>query len=336
MIKRSLFIIIILISVGSLLSNFKVFQVNIQQHRLLSYLSVGSIQKMDKEYLKRISTNYPTLSQTIIPLKAITGTYWLQNDSVIKGLDLLHQANKDNPYLGFPDAMIAGFYEFVGVKDSFNFYAKSAHNKLPNAPQHYVLLSKLLVNENKIDSLEIFFNDIKQRLIDDQIFYIYLTTALNNTEKFDSISLNENISFAKSRFPLNKRINLLTDYLVYGEEKVNNIIDLKQQAIDSFEQDSDNSIKLMTEIIKEMPDNLDSHEVLIEMHFKKGNFQEVINLYDYLVSNNFITFRVVTIEFIAISYVNLKDINRGCSLALELQNSNYKVSRGLASVCNIQ
>ena len=67
---------------------------------------------MDKEYLDRISTNYPTLSQTVIPFKAITGTYWLQNDSVIKGLDLLYQANKDNPYLGFPDAMIAGFYEF--------------------------------------------------------------------------------------------------------------------------------------------------------------------------------------------------------------------------------
>ena len=145
MIKRSLFIIVILISVSSLLSNFKVFQVNIEQYRLLGYLSVGAIQKMDKEYLDRISTNYPTLSQTVIPLKAITGTYWLQNDSVIKGLDLLHQANKDNPYLGFPDAMIAGFYEFLGVKDSFNFYAKSAHSKLPNAPQHYVLLSKLFL-----------------------------------------------------------------------------------------------------------------------------------------------------------------------------------------------
>ena len=335
MIKRSLFIIVILISVSSLLSNFKVFQVNLQQYRLLSYLSVGAIQKMDKEYLDIISTNYPTLSQTVIPLKAITGTYWLQNDSVIKGLDLLHQANKDNPYLGFPDAMIAGFYEFLGVKDSFNFYAKSAHNKLPNAPQHYVLLSKLLVNENKIDSLEIFFNDIKQRLIDDQIFTIYLTTALNNREKFDSISLNENIAFAKSRFPLNNKINLLTDYLMYGEEKVNNIIALKQQAIDSFEQDPDNSIKLMTEIIEEMTDNLDSHEVLTEMHFKKGNFQEVVNLYNYLVSNNFQTFRAVTIEFVAISYVNLKDFNRGCTLALELNNYNYKVSQGLASVCKI-
>lgn len=335
MIKRSLFIIIILISVSSLLSNFKVFQVNIQQHRIQNYLSAGSIPKIDKEYLKRISTNYPTLSQTVIPFKAITGTYWLQNDSVIKGLDLLHQANKDNPYLGFPDAMIAGFYEFLGVKDSFNLYAKSAHNKLPNAPQHYVLLSKLLVNENKIDSLEIFFNDIKKRVTDEQIYTIYLTTAIDNKEKFDSISLNENISFAKSTFPFDKKINLLTDYLVYGQEKVNNIIDLKQQAIDSFEQDPNNSIKIMTEIIEEMTDNLDSHEVLIEMHFKNGNFQEVLNLYNYLGSNNITTFRAVTLEFVAISYVNLKDIALGCSLAQTLKNNNYKVSQGLELVCNI-
>tara|TARA_Y100000385_G_scaffold278818_1_gene327607 strand:+ start:676 stop:1686 length:1011 start_codon:yes stop_codon:yes gene_type:complete len=336
MIKRSLFIIIILISVSSLLSNFKVFHVNIQQHSLLNYLSAGSIQKMDKEYLDRISTNYPTLSQTVIPLKAVTGTYWLQNEEIIKGLDLLNQANKDNPYLGFPDAMIAGFYEFIGVKDSFNFYAKSAHNKLPNAPQHYVLLSKLLVNENKIDSLEIFFNDIKEKVIDNQIFTIYLTSAIDNKEKFDSISLNENISFAKSTFPLDKKINLLTDYLVYGQEKVNNIIDLKQQAINSFEQDPNNSIKIMTEIIEEMTDNIDSYEVLIEMHFKNGNFQEVVNLYNYLESINIKTFRAVIIEFIAISYVNLKDFTRGCNLALTLNNYNYKVSQGLLSICNIQ
>ena len=336
MIKRSLYIIIIiLISVSALISNFKVFKVNIQQHRLLNYLSVGSISSMDNEYLDRISTNYPTLSQTSIPLKAITGTYWLQNEEVIKGLDLLHQANKDNPYLGFPDAMIASFYEFLGVKDSFNFYAKSAYNKLPNAPQHYVLLSKLLVNENKIDSLEIFFNNIKEIVIDNQIYTIYLTTALNNKEKFDSISLNENISFAKSRFPLDNKINLLTDYLVYGQENVNNIIDLKQQAIDSFDQDPDNSIKIITEIIEEMTDNLDSYEVLIEMHFKNGNFQEVVNLYNYLESNNIKTFRALTIEFVAISYVNLKDFTRGCSLALTLKNYNYKVSQGLESICNI-
>ena len=333
--KISIYFFILLISIGSLISNYKVFNVNVQQIRLSNYLSSGSIASIDLEYLERISTDYPTLSQTVIPFKAITGTYWLQNDSVIKGLNLLEKANKENPYLGFPDSMLAGFYEFIGVKDSFNFYARNAYNKLPNAPQHYVLLSKVLINEDRIDSLEIFFNDIKERIKDKQVFKIYFASAVKNQEKFDSISLSENIQLSKSRFARDPDITLLTDYLVYGEEKVKNLTILKQQAIDSFNNKPDYSIKIMTEIIQQIYDNLDNYEVLLEMHFRNGDYKEVVDIYSFLNENNAVSLKAVIIEFIAISYVNLNDLKSGCSLALTLKNNNYNISSGLASRCNI-
>ena len=333
--KISIYILIVLFSVGSLLSNFKVFQANILQWKLSQYLSSGTIANIDPEYLERISTNYPTLSQTVIPFKGITGTYWLQHDSIMKGLNLLEKANKENPYLGFPDAMIAGFYEFLGVKDSFNFYARSAYNKLPNAPQHYVLLSKVLINEDRIDSLEMFFNDIKDRIIDRQVFKIYLASAVKNKEKFDSISLEENIAIAKSKFARDPDINLLSDYLVYGEEKVKNLTNLKQQAIDSFNKKPNYSIKIMKEIIQQVYDNVDSYEVLIEMHFKNGDYKEVVDIYTFLDKNNVVNLKAIVVEFIAISYVNLNDLQSGCSLAQTLKNNNYNISSGLASRCNI-
>lgn len=334
--QRLSLLIILIISIASNLSNYKVFDLNIEQNKLTNYLSAGTIAEIDKDYLDKISTNYPSLSSTVIPFKSITGTYWLQNDSILKGLELLYKANKDSPYLGFPDAMLASFYEFIGVKDSFNFYARSAYNKLPNAPQHYVLISKLFVNEDKIDSLEIFFENIKDRLYDEQVFKIYLAAAIKNQDKMDSLILKENIVLSKSLFSRNPDISLLTDYLVYGEDKIKNTVKLKQQAIDSFNINPEFSIKAMKKVVDNVRDNIDNYEVLIEMYFKNGNYDEVINLYSFLnQNNNAVTFRAFIIELIAISYINKRDLESGCSLALTLKNLNYPVINELRAICNI-
>tara|TARA_B100001939_G_C16937193_1_gene616583 strand:- start:398 stop:1408 length:1011 start_codon:yes stop_codon:yes gene_type:complete len=327
----ALIFILLLVSI----SNYKVFDSNIEQYKLTQYLSGGTIGQIDKDYLDRISTKYPTLSSTVIPFKSITGTYWLENDSILKGLDLLRQSNKENPYLGFPDAMLAGFNDYLGMKDSFNFYARSAYNKLPNAPQHYVLLAKTLLNENNLDSLDIFFNNIKSNVIDKQIFKIYFAAALNNKDKFDSISLYENINLAKSYFDRDGDIDLLTDYIIYGEENVKEIIKLRQKAVDSFENNPKYSIKIMEDIVGKIYDNIDFYEVLIEMYFKNGNYTDVVNLHNYLNDNNATRYKAFIVELVSISYVNLGDLQNGCNLAMTLFNYNYKLSQGLAKVCNI-
>ena len=91
----------------------------------------------------------------------------------------------------------------------------------------------------------------------------------------------------------------------------------------------------MKEVIQQVFDNIDNYEVLIEMYFKNGNFNEVVNLYSFLIENNAVYLKTIILEFIAISYVNLNDLQSGCSLALTLKNNNYNISKGLALRCNI-
>lgn len=333
--KNSLYFSIIIISLGSLFSNYKVFNANIKQYMIQNYLSSGTIADMDLDYLNRISTMYPTLSSTVMPLKGITGTYWIQNDSIRKGLDLLKDANKDNPYLGFSDAMIAQFYEFIGVKDSFNHYARKAFKKLPNAPQHYILISKAFLNENKIDSVESFFNKTKEKVRDNQLYKIYFAAALRNKDKFDSVSLNQNILLAKELFPRSTDLRLLTDYLTFGEEKIKRIVTQKQIAIDSFMIDPESSIKTMEDIVYEINDDIYNYEILIEMYFKNSNYTKVISLYNDLVNRNILDFNPVIVEFIAISYLNTNNLIQGCSLARVLNDYKYKLSEGLSIACDI-
>lgn len=334
--RLAIFILLFGISLFSLISNFKVFDVNVLQHRMLTIVASGNYVDIADNYLNRISTNYPTLSQTAIPFKVIRGAYWVQQtDSVQKGISLLKKSNKENPYLGYTDLIFANLYEALGNKDSFNYYARAAHRKLPNAPQHYVLLSKVLVNEDKIDSLKILFDQIKNRVDDRQIYQVYLAAVLKNQDNLDSMQLVEDAKLAKSKFPGIEGVNLLSDYIIYGEDKVNETIMLKQKAIDSFDTNPKYSINTMKQVVSNIGDDITNYEVLIEMYFRQNDYNNVINLFNELSIKKMTTLRTPVIEFISISYVNTNDIQSGCNLARTLRGWGYKLSSSLAIACRI-
>lgn len=332
--KISFYVLIILISISTLLSNYKVFQANINQVRLLDILAEGTYL-IEEEYTSRITTNYPTLSSTVIPFKSVLGAYWINNDSIDKGLSLLRKGNKDNPYIGLSDLMLANIYDVAGWKDSFAVYARSAVSKLPNAPQHYVLIAKLYVQENKLDSLKILFDDIKERIYDRQVFQVYLAAVLNNRDKLDSLELINDAKLAKSKFPTLENVNLLADYIIYGEKYINNLIKTKQQAIDSFGSNPKLSIKLMNDITSVLRDNITHYETLIEMYFRTDDYSNVINIYNNLNELNMTNLNATIIEFIAISYLNLNDRINGCRLSETLASYGYPLSPNVSLICNI-
>lgn len=334
--KNSFFIFAIIISFLTLISNYKVYYANINQFTAQILLSQSSLDKMSPEFRNRISTNYPTLTSTTIPFKSLVGSYWIQNDSIVKGLDLLREGNKDNPYLGYSDAMIAQLYDQIGIKDSFINYARKAYNKLPNAPQHYVLIARALVLEDKVDSLSILFDQIKTRIKDNQVFKIYLAAILNQTNQFDSLKISKDIAYIKSKYPYNRDLNLLADYIKYGQENVARIIELKQAAIDSFNENPNNSIETMEKIILEQNDNYSHFETLIEMYFRANDFNSVIETHAKLQERGLLTLPATILEFVSISYVNTNNIQIGCLLAQDLRKYGYKISSSLARVCNIK
>ncbi len=334
--KGANFLIMGLIIIGllSLFSNFKNYKVYVKQNLILASIATGEYEFSD-EYIDRISSGYPSLTATVIPFNSIIGAHWINKDSLELGLDYLRKGNKDNPYLGFSDMLLAYVYQNLKMKDSFKYYTKEANRKLPNSPIHFALLGNILLSEEKLDSFNYRFKEITNRVPDREVWRVYLSTMAVRKYDFDTTEVNENAIKAKSIFPDNNSIKLTADYVLYGAKNVKKSIELRQTAIDSFPKNSALSIKSIKEAITLVPDNRSYYETLIEMQFRINKYEDVIDTYDKLKDLNMTSLRGNVVEFIAISYLNTNNQREGCSVALALKNANYKLSPDVSGVCRL-
>jgi len=335
---RFKYFLIFLFAFSSLVSNYKKYYMAYDEINLFNSVASSSFE-FDDKYIKRISKKYPNLSSSGVPIKGLLGAYYVTHDSIRKGIRLLKDANMDNPYLGYPDMLLARVYEALGSKDSFNLYTNTAYKKLPNNSASYLLLSKKLIGENKIDSLSYFFNKISDRINDSNIWQIYLAGMYANKDNFEKLNIDpstveSNARLAKQMFD-DKDVRLISDYLIYGRETVLSNINKFEEAKTKYDKAPDDAISILEDVIIEIDDNYDYYEALIEMYFFNNNYNKVIGLFDKLKSIEMTQLKGNIIEIIAISYLRINDRQNGCPLALLLFENNYKIDQTLKLACQI-
>ena len=329
--KISLFSTLLVLSICALISNYQVFYMNINQQRLLDAV-VYSTYEPDLEYYQKLESGYPTLTATAIPFKSVLGAYWINQDSIAKAIRFLREGERHNPFLGFSDMVFANIWDTSGNMDSMSHYARRASSKLPNAPSNYILLSKIYINENKIDSLDMLFNKISSRVRDPEVWKIYLSAMVANKGEIDSIKVLNYAKEAKLEF-VEVEIQLLANYIIYGEEIVKNNIKLKENALKNYKEDPVSSIEMMKEAVEIITDNVQDYQTLIEMLFFQQSYSDVIENYKTLQTLGLNTVTYKTVELIVISYLNLNDIQNGCYLAQVLKDGKYKYSPSIDLVC---
>lgn len=333
--NKFFFILIFVFSTIPFLSNYKNYLVNINQVLILKGI-MNSDFKLDEKTFKRLDLGYPSLTNTAIPFKTILGRYLIQNDSILKGMDYLRKGSLDNPFLGYSDMTFADFYEEIGIKDSFEYYTRRAYSKLPNAPGNFINMTRLYYINNNLDSLSIIFDEISDRVQDEQVYRIYLAAAIENKEAFDSISLRENALKARGFFSKTKEILLLSDYILYGKENIQRSIEISEEAKQTFESDQTKAIELINQAISLSPYNINNYEVLMQMHFSRNDHEGVVEVFDKLTELEMLGIDIEIIELIAISLLNTQDVNRGCYLINVLKENNYKLSISALQACEIK
>jgi len=307
------------------------------QDTLLEDIRMNNFTNKDYEFIKKINYDYPTLNQTAIPIKAIAGHYYLGIDSIQKGLDLLYGGIKDNPFLNYSEAVLADYFYSVKKIDSFNKYTRKIMREIPNSPVHFVLFSKMLMMEEKIDSVLITFeNTIRnQKIKDFQTWKVFLAAMNNNYKDLDSLKIKNYAIEAKKLFPENDEIRLLADYLLFSELKVKKSQSIYDEGIFTFNDNKELGIKLLKESIDLYPGNLLAKKNLIKAYFYNEQWQETINSYS-IYSEDVTIIDFESVFFYASSLMNIGDKSSSCGVFQYLTDNKYSIPVGIKSECQIQ
>ena len=253
-VNKIILVFLLIISGISFYFHYLNFQSFTIQDTLLEDVRANNFTNKDYNFIKKIHYNYPTLNQTAIPIKAIAGHYYLGIDSIQKGLDLLYGGIKDNPFLNYSEAILADYFYSTQELDSFNKYTRKIMRELPNSPVHFILFSKMLMMEEKIDSVLITFeNSVRnQKIKDFQTCKVFLASMNNNYKKLDSdyIKVKNYAIDAKVNFPDNDEIRLLADYIIFSEKKIKESQRIYDDGILTFNNNKELGIKLINESIK--------------------------------------------------------------------------------------
>ena len=270
-----------------------------QQINLISDMNNDSFNQ-SWDFIENIETDFPNLTVTAVPLKVIKAQYYLYNDSVVKGMELIDEVilEKANPYIMLPEVLKAKYFNTIGQIDSATYYSKKAFNGLPKNPFHYVELSRNFIQKNQIDSVITYFKKIRYPFQQD-IYRLLLSSVLPHMENFDEetkkfiedVALEGIKLSANVKEQYNNLLRLTSFMILYGIEAVEQMIELESEAA-----------KLLN----------------------NGNFLESIIIYNKL--NEIIPTNYIFKENIALASFNLKDFKRVIQMTNEIEELNHRLT----------
>ena len=253
-------------------SSFEIYKSYVAQNFLISDLNRGKLDEDEnREFLKKQQYDFPNISATTMPLKAMLSQYYFSDGDYKKAFTLLDESKGYNKYLKFTEAKYADYFFALGQNDSAIFYSKNAFYKIPNNFYHFTLVMKALAAEKNIDELIKAFEIVKDNP-NLEFWRVFLATMVQFSGEYE---IERYTKKARLLFPENKQISYLIDLNIYGTDKFSNILEKTKEA---------------------------------ESLMRKSNYLEAINSFlkvdiSYLLNNENINLNI------AKCYLNIKDYN---------------------------
>ena len=214
---------------------------------MMSDLNVDNYER-EYDFIESIDDYYPSLTLYTIPVKAIKGKYYIENDSIERGLEYINASLEENPFLMYGEAMLADIYDRIGLKDQFYKYTRQSIKALPNNPVHFILYSKMMNQLGNTDSIVNHFNKIKLTRggsRDFQVYNITMASIVNDTLNYEKYNAIDIANEAREKFPNNASINMLADYIIYSKENIEKAEEFQKKGRKIFEQEKyEESLKL--------------------------------------------------------------------------------------------
>jgi tetratricopeptide (TPR) repeat protein len=219
-------VILVLISISS----FKVYDSYVKQDSLLNDFNKQKfVTSLD--YIESIDDDYPNITATALPIKAIKANYYT-NDSVVSRL--LDLSIKDNPYIKYPQALKSIRFKDQGLLDSSLYFARDAFNAIPNNELHAIAYLSILTTLKDTIAMDSVLN-ITKSLNSSNIWSAYLSDLLLIDISFSEDKLSV-FNQAIDLFPGDSRFEFYKKNFVMGDLLINETGKVYLQATSEFEQ----------------------------------------------------------------------------------------------------
>lgn len=304
------------------------------QYILYVDMSKGVYLESSAERFSSTNLDFPNLSLSSVPIKSIVARYYFNGGQFNKALEYLNDSDRVNPYLMFSESLRSEVYEYLDIRDSLGFYAKKAFTGIPNNDKHFLFLSKYYVKESDFESLDSIFKIVKDRK-NPRIWNIYFSSLLSNESKISDFA-KEAAKSSTKLFPPEKfpEIELVSKYVIYGSERINNAVEKDFYAQKAFsEKDFATASKLYAEASELNPTDYTLFENAGLSYYMNKEYDKSLEFLTHVV--NSMNPNTGKSEFIISSiYIEKNDITKVCEFANLAAQADYPGSYGiLASFC---
>lgn len=321
----------ILLLLGSVFVSFKIYQSFTIQSKLIMTAS-GINKDYDLNYVKNIDTDFPNITVHTMPMSALKATLLLnlgEKDSV---LNLLNDASKENPYLGYNEIVKSIYYLENQQIDSSYKYARLAYNKLPNQFNHFnhylnlIEFKKDTLALNQIlDDLNLIFNEKKYQK------YIQVSTRLKNKISLSEQDLIDKLTLNNPTSGINNVLNII------GEVGLDNVAKgylYQRSAIEAYEKkDYEKSAELFLKASQYNPKEISYIENAANCFNKLRKFNKSITMLEKLIVDS--NPKSGKAEYLlAIAYISLENSEIGCKFLKDSKSKGFKFNpRMLTQFC---
>jgi O-antigen ligase/tetratricopeptide (TPR) repeat protein len=277
--NKYFFIPILLFSIGCFFSTILVYDSFKNQNILLSDFRAQSFDS-DVNLIDDISSVYPSITATGLPIDALKANYYLNNTDTI--LTLLSRASKANPYIMYPEYLKSKVYYQLNDIDSTIFYAKKAFNGLPLNEYHAVNYLQLLkIKKDTFEIQRVF--DITNKLNSLSITFSYfdaMAALYDINDRFIPLLNNYKVLLGEERY---KSFNLIFSYGISNIKLAN---DLSLTAENQFlSKNYLKSANLFLDISKLIPSDPSYLENAAQAYYYANYNNEAITILEKLISD---------------------------------------------------
>lgn len=295
-----------------------------QQGRLLYEFNNGSY-KLTLAELEQIEDDFPNLTETAMPIKAMKARYFYLNNQKEKAHEYALLGAKDNPQIYFGESLKSQFFFQERQLDSAYHYSKLAFENLPNNMPHYNLYMNSLVARKDITEINKTFEYVRSLGGDTEILWsIYLTSLAQVTALGDSFAMNKAYEAFKL-YPKSDKIFNLYRIMTYGQKRMVEAEQLYKQANELYQaKNFDEAFDLFKKAF-----DLDPLEYTYALNsgyalYENGKYEEAIAQLQMALNSHKPTIKEKALRHIGLSYYRIGNQVDACSTFRKLLNTYPK------------